>query len=416
MGVGAMYALSIPLGLLTSIILARKLGPEAFGQYSFVLAVLSIMALPVAGGLQQFLTREVADYSHTDQWSLYRGVIKAAHLWVLLASVVVLLFYVIAGPILGLIPVNGKWLLLEIVLLLLPIQGLNAVRNGVIKGLGFPALAEMPTLFIQSLILLMALSILAAMDLLTANTAIWAQVFVGIFAFVIASVIFLKVRPKASLAHRASYKLRPWILALFPFTLISLLGTFSSQIGIVMLGFLGTDQAVAAFRVAERGAQLVLISSTLVNMVISPHIVKTYREDNTQRLQELSRQSARGAFILAAILGIMLIIMGESIIRYVFGSVYADVAYSPMTILVCGYLFHLIAGSSGILLIMSGHEKLPLIWQLVGLSTMAVLAVILIPSMHAIGSAIAVSVGLGITTVLQAHSVHKYLRIRPGIF
>lgn len=411
-----MYALSIPIGLLSSVILARNLGPEAFGQYSFVLAVLSIIGLPVSGGLQQFLTREIADYSHTEQWSLYRGAINAAHIWVLLASVLVPIFYLIAGRLLGLMPVGGKWLLLEIVVLLLPIQGLNAVRNGVIKGLGFPALAEMPTMFIQSLILLVALAVLAFMELLTAKSAIWAQVYVGVFTFFIASIIFFKVRPKASLDHRGAYKIKTWLLALFPFTLISLIGTFSSQIGIVILGFFGTDEAVAAFRVAERGAQLVLISSTLVNMVISPHIVKTYREDNIQRLQELSRQSARGAFILAAILGIILIIMGESIIRYVFGSAYAGVAYSPMAILVCGYLFHLIAGSSGILLIMSGHEKLPLVCQLVGLSTMAVLAVFLIPSMHAIGAAVAVSVGLGITTLLQAYSVHKYLRIRPGIF
>ncbi|MBT6123963.1 MAG: oligosaccharide flippase family protein [Halieaceae bacterium] len=109
-----MYVLSMPVGLLTSILLARYLGPAAFGQYAFVLSLLALLALPVAGGLPQLLTREVARFSHDERWALYRGVVPAAHGWVLLMAALVLISFWLAGPVGGLLPQTGKWALLGI--------------------------------------------------------------------------------------------------------------------------------------------------------------------------------------------------------------------------------------------------------------------------------------------------------------
>lgn len=134
MSVGAMYMLGIPVALLSAIILARTLGPEAFGQYAFVMALLSLLTLPVAAGLPQLLTREVSAHSHGRQWPLYRGAVRAAHLWVIAISLTMLVLYALAGPVAGGLPTDGKWALLGLVILLVSIQGLNAVRNGTIRG------------------------------------------------------------------------------------------------------------------------------------------------------------------------------------------------------------------------------------------------------------------------------------------
>ena len=51
---------SLLLGFVTSIVMARELGPEAFGRYVFVFSLASLAALPVGTALNQFVMRETA--------------------------------------------------------------------------------------------------------------------------------------------------------------------------------------------------------------------------------------------------------------------------------------------------------------------------------------------------------------------
>ena len=379
------------------------------------MALAPLLGLPV-GGLPKLLTREVAGFSHEGKWALYRGVVRAAHGWVLLMTALVLIGFWLAGSVGGLIPQTGKWSLLCIALMLVPLRGLNAVRNGTIKGLGFPALAELPAQVIRPLLLLASVAAFAAMDMLTAASALWAQVGVAALAVVVASVLFYRIRPKSTRGLTPQYDNRNWLFALLPLTLVVLVSTFNAQVAIVLLGTLGSDEAVAGLRVAERGAQFVLLSLTLVNIVISPHIVKSHHDNDIHSIQKLSRQSARGAILIGLPIGLILMVFGKLLIGIVFGEEYIQTAYPPLAVLVCGYLFQLLAGSSAILLVMCGYEKLTLFCQLAGLVVMIVLSLILIPLFLALGAALAVTAGIVVYTVLQALAVKQCLKIRPGIF
>lgn len=410
-----MYLVSTPISLLTSIVLARALGSESFGQYTFIMALLPILVLPIVGGLPQLLTREVASYSHAGEWALYRGVVRAADLWVILLSLIAFVLYISIGSITSWLPVEGKWGLLSIVILLVPLHGLMAIRNGTIKGLGFPALAELPLKAVQPIVLLLTCITLNALGLLTVRSALWAQVGVASITFVFASILFFMIRPEVAQACTPSYRPRAWLVSIFPFALISLVATLNAQVGIVMLGVLGNDEAVAALRIGSQGAQLVVLSLGLVNMVISPHIVKTYREGNSRRLQQLSRQSARSAFMLALPVGLILLIFGKPLINLAFGEEYTDVAYFPMVILVVGQLFNVALGPVGNLLTMSGFEKLTLLGQFFGLVTTIILALVLISILQEIGAALAVTAGLVVWNCIMGYLVSKRLNIKPGI-
>jgi O-antigen/teichoic acid export membrane protein len=152
---------------------------------------------------------------------------------------------------------NGHcWALLGIGVLLVPLQGLNAVRNGTIKGLGFPALAELPTQAIQPVLLLSSLAALAALDMLTVANALWAQVVVAALAVLVASVLFYRIRPKSARGQMPQFDNRNWLFTLLPLTLFGVVGTFNAQVATLLLGTLGTDEAVAGLRVAQRGAHV----------------------------------------------------------------------------------------------------------------------------------------------------------------
>ncbi|PPR52440.1 MAG: hypothetical protein CFH12_00981, partial [Alphaproteobacteria bacterium MarineAlpha5_Bin2] len=70
LSVGGMRLAGIPLSLATSVLLARLLGPEGFGYYSFAMALVPLLAIPVSSGLQQLATRQVVSYRLAEQFSL----------------------------------------------------------------------------------------------------------------------------------------------------------------------------------------------------------------------------------------------------------------------------------------------------------------------------------------------------------
>lgn len=414
-GVGAMYMLGIPLSLLTNIVLARALGPATFGQYAFVMALLTVLVIPVSAGIPQLLTRELASYSHAGEWDFYQGTLRTALQWVLASSSLVILAYLIAGPISGVVPDTGKWGLIGTVVVLVPLYGLNAVRNGTIRGLGFPALAEIPGQFIQPVLLLACLASLWWAGDLTAKLALHVQVAVSAIGFGVGSFLLMRIQPSAAAGVEPRYQRKQWVASLLPFTFISVIGSTTAQLGIVLLGILGSDAAVGGLRVAERGAQLVALPLALMNMVISPQIVRTWREGDRDSLQRLARQSSRGAFMIALPVGLGLIAFGRQIITLAFGSDYRDIAYAPMVILVIGQVINVAIGSCGMLLMMSGHERVTLRGQAAGLLMSILLAIFLIPPFQALGAAIAATVGLLTWNVILGLAVHRNLKIRPGI-
>ena len=409
--VGAMRLLSIPVGLVASIILARALGPEAFGRYAFVMALIPLLALPVAAGLPQLLTREAARYSQSGSWGLYHGGVRTAHLWVIAVSGIIVASYFLGGHVVGLWPTVGKWSLLGLAIFMIPLTGLNAVRNGAIKGLGHPALAELPSQLIQPVLVLTALGGVYLSGALTERTAILSQLAAASATLVFATCLFLKVSPKRLV--QVEHRLGHWFYALLPFTLIGFVSTFNNQVGIVLLGVIGSDESVAAMRVAERGAQFVLLSLSMVNLVISPPIVRAHRSGDQERLQQLSRNSARLSLMIALPIGVLLIGFGKPVISLAFGEDYVSISYVPLVILVCAQIINIFFGSVGQLLSMSGYEKDTLKGQVIAIIVNISLCYILIPRYGAVGASIAVSTGIVTWNVLLAILVWKRLNIRP---
>lgn len=199
-----------------------------------------------------------------------------------------------------------------------------------------------------------------------------------------------------------------------PFTLLVAASTLNAQIGILLLGWLSTDDQVGAMQVADRGAMLVVLSLNVVNMVIGPHITQVHRSGDREKLQALSRHSARMALLVALPIALPLIFFGGPILELVFGAEYAEVATLPLAILAASQLINVGFGSVGRLLVMSGYEKQSLLGQFVGLVAVTGSGSVLIPNYGAVGGATSISLGIFVWNVVLAFKVGKTLGIRPG--
>src|SRR5690606_20928370 len=101
------------------------------------------------------------------------------------------------------------------------------------------------------LVMLGLLGVLAWQGALNTQSAIWSQVAGAGLIFLIASWMFFRIQPNDVKGVAATYQLKRWKCALLPFSMIALVSTFNTQIGIIVLGLLSTNEEVAAMRVAE---------------------------------------------------------------------------------------------------------------------------------------------------------------------
>lgn len=416
LGVGGLKLLSLPLTLATSVLLARWLRPEGYGNYVFIISLINLLALPVAQGLGQLVTREVAKYHHNEEWELYRGFMRRTHHWIYLVSCVfgIVITTVVASN--ASWSVDDHWTLLLIATPMLPLLGLNALRSATLRGLQHVFYAQLPELIARPGLHLLMVGGLLLAGLLNPASALVSQVAATTVAFGVGAWFLWHLKPVGVGQVLPAYRHGEWARALLPFTLLAAVGTFNGQIGILALGGLGSAEDVAALQVAMSGAMLVMFSLTIVNMVIGPHITRAYRDNDKLRLQRLSRYSARAALAVALPVAVPLIFFGGPIIELVYGEIYRQTATLPLAILAAGQLINVAFGSAGMFLTMSGFERDTLLGQLTALLINVILAVVLIPPLGALGAALAVAISLVLWNTILAIRCVQRLGFRPSTF
>lgn len=413
-GVGGLKLLSIPLTLGVSILLARGLGPEGFGQYAFTLALLTLLSLPFGNGLLQLVTREVANYSQNRDWALLRGLVRYMHYWILGGASVIGLMLLLAATPRASWEVTDRWTLLVLGLLYLPFMGFNLLRVGALRGFGCVVLAQLPEIVGRPALHFLIITVLVIFGLLNPATALASLIGATAAAYLLGSYLFHRNSPVELNQTPPEYEQSTWAKALLPFTLMGAVSLANNQIGILLLGWIGTDEQVAALRVADRGAQLIFYLLTIVNMVIGPYVAKTYREGNVERLQKLSRMSARAALLFALPVALPMIFLGDALIGFVFGVDYIELTVTPLAILATAQLINVAFGSVGLLLVMSGHERASVNGLIIALAVNVISALMLIPSMGAVGAAYAAALGIVTWNTLMAYKVRRLLTIRPS--
>tara|TARA_R110000772_G_scaffold266742_1_gene389608 strand:+ start:75894 stop:77219 length:1326 start_codon:yes stop_codon:yes gene_type:complete len=414
LGVGGLKLLSLPLTLATSVILARGLGPEGYGQYVFVMAIVSLLALPLGPGLGQLVTREVAKYQNDEDWALFRGLMRRAHQWILLGSTVMGCGIALIASRYASWAVDDRWSLLLIAVLMLPLLGLNALRSSTLRGLRLVFFAQLPELLVRPALHLMIAGCLLLAGILNPATALASQIAGTALAFGVGAWLLLRLKPLEAKQGEPTYRYGKWVRSLLPFTLLAAVSNLNGQIGILILGWLGADKDVAALQIAISASMLVALTLVIVNLVISPYIARAYRDRDKQHLQRLSRNSVRAALTVAVPIALLLIVLGGPIIDVVYGEAYRSDVMLPLQILVFGQMLNVAFGSVGLLLTMSGFERHTLVGQVVALFVNLLAAIILIPPFGAIGAALSIVLGLVTWNVFLAFGVVRKVGIKPG--
>lgn len=395
------------IALVIGIVLARYLGPESFGVYTYIFAVVTIIGLPTKAGLPALLVRETAKYQLNQSWSLLRGLLLASNGFVIIYSILAAcaaIVYIVWfwGNSSGVENNAFLW-----ALLLLPLIAFGNVRAATLRGLRKVIVSQVPEMLLRPGLLLIFLFItLSQQDTVDVELAIKYNVIAAFLAFVVGALLLARALPLEVRQCKADFHANIWLKSLLPLSMFSGMQVLNGTLSIAILGQLSNMTDVGLFRVAFQGAELVAFGLTVINIVLAPHVARLYANNDMAKLQRILTLSARASLTVAFLAVILLVINGKLLLQVVFGTEYSS-AYATLIVLCLGQIINAATGPVAMLLNMSGHEKETVKGIALNLIINVCLCVILIPHYGHMGAAIAATISFSIYNAMIAWAAYR---------
>lgn len=415
-GLFGLKIITTGLAFLLNILLARTLGPEGLGTYALLIAWIGFLGLPAKLGFHQLLIREVAIYSSNEQWSLLKGILKRSYQ--IVASLSIALIILVSSATWQLNTDSQIHSTLLISLIALPFISIEKLSQSAMVGLHKVIQGQIPqSLFSPCLMLTLTLIChIFARDNLTPKLVITCYVFVAATTALISLFQLIHALPNRILKIQPEFDhtAREWIKKSLPFMILGALCMINNQTDIVMLGVLQGDESVGLYIGPSKLASLVTFIILARNSAIGPNIASLYASGKKYQLEKLVMQSSKIILSISCVLAVFILFFNDFLLG-LFGKEFL-VGKSILILLLLGHIMTALAGPVGILLNMSGNEKI----SLLAFSLSAILNICLnyylIPHGGGEGAAVATTISLATWNLVCVILVLKTLRINPTAF
>jgi O-antigen/teichoic acid export membrane protein len=181
-----------------------------------------------------------------------------------------------------------------------------------------------------------------------------------------------------------------------------------------MLGAMINPEEVGVYSVVLKVTQLVVFILGAVNSVISPEISSLYNIGDKEKLQNIIKKSSQIIIISSSVISLIICIFAPQILS-IFGNGFT-VGTNAMLITCAGQMINAATGSVGILLSMTGNQKIAAINVFFSAIINIFLNLVLIPRYGINGAAFATFVSTVISNLLNLYWVLKKIKINPTIF
>lgn len=403
------------LGYVTQVLLARWLGADHYGRYTYVMAWASLLAIPAGLGFGTAVIRFIPQYSSEGDWGLMKGVVRRS--WSFTAAAGLTLA---AVGTLMILTVDGVWLdipyakLMALGMWVVPAKALLDLQLSMGRGLKRMALAYLPNRVLRPIFLIGALAVLLiAGHTLNATSAVLAVGGAYVVAIVIQAVAIRASLPASVRRARPRYETRRWLRVSFPLLLVAAFVLLINRTDVIMLGVLAESRDVGIYNAASRTAAMAGLVLGGVNAIAAPTISSLHTAGKSDQLQELARKVAHLIFWPSLAICLGLIFLAAPILR-LFGSEF--VGSEPiLTILLIGHVVNVGVGSVAYFMNMTGHHDE--VARVVGWTALGniVLNGLAIPQFGAVGAAVATALSMSVWNVWLNRLVLRRIGIRTSI-
>lgn len=392
-------ALSALLTFTVSLLLARVLSIQEFGVYVFCVSLAYIIAIPVRLGLPQLVLREVSSALELKKPAEAIGVILWSTFIALGASVCLVILYVAITWFANIGDVGNKY---GKSVALVPVLALLSIADASLRGIARVNLS----LFVCNVanhIIFIALILYASQSQQTsAGSMLEYLIFSNLSVLLIAvSIVFFLLGRYQWKNNDLFKKKKEWQVSVIPLALSGGVQQIIKRSDLVMLGILGSTVAyVGAYKVSAQVAILSVFFLQVLGTIFAQKLAAAYAGADERLLKRHLEFTAKASFASTILISSVFVTFGNEIIVLLFGAEYV-VAYTPLTILLLGYVSSSFFGLVDVALNMSKAEMGALKGVICGLIVNIFLNFLLIPFYGATGAAAATAMSLFLTRFVQ---------------
>lgn len=395
--------LSVVIGLISSIVIARAFGPTAKGSADLIVATGTLLAMIFGLSLQSGIVYIVA-----------RGRAIINGLLVRLASIALFQTLLATVALVGLVrttlapalipPESERWGVIAVAILVLGTL-LSGHYRSVLIGLQEIPRVNLINLYGQIIVLMTILFFIFTSwfqsQPLTAEVLVWVHVGGSI---VIVLIFLWALRPRLTGSIRQESGLSEVITYSLPSYLANMAQFLNYRLDIFFVSYFVGVQGVGLYSLAVGIAQLIWLISGATSQVLLPDVAASADRVSAQ---QRTACVARFSLWLSILLAGGLVVGGEMLLPLVFGSAFQE-SVPALIWLLPGVTIFSVSNVIGSYFAGIGKPHLNLAASLVGLVVTLVLDFILIPRLGIVGAAIASSMSyLATTLAMIALFVHE---------
>ena len=389
------------LSFVLNVILARLLGVNGLGIYSYVLAWNQLLAVPALLGLDNLLVREIAIYKAQSSWGLIRGILRWSNLIVAISSFSIASIAIAFTWYSGIKARPEMLIAFSLAMVLLPISALRNIRLSTMRAFQRVLMGLIPEmLFVPVIIItLTGCSYFFIDSDLTASWILGIRLIATIITLAIGMWLLQRVLPPPVKQAACEYQIRAWSSKLLPFMLLGGMYVATSRSDVLMLGAIRGTDAAGLYDPVTRGVELLAFVFIAANNVLSSSIASLYAENKLKEMQRIVTQSSRIMLLISLPIAAFLLLGGNWYLS-LFGFEFLQ-ARSALAILCLGQLFSLAVGSVDTLLTMTGHENYSLMGSVVNVMLNVILNWFWIPLWGINGAAAATASSIVVVSILK---------------
>lgn len=401
------------LAFLTTVLLARLLGPAPLGKYFEIVAWVLLVGAVVQSGWSIFLVREVAALRETGRIPELAGLIWLCTLIVGAISIAAALSMVLIAYVTGTDAATMRIVLIAAVII--PLLATSTVRQAVARGMGWPLLGQICESLVRPGIQMTGLLCVALGLVFAAGLDPTGAISILLLATIAAAVLAFAIERRATADIRRTGprkvpRASEWLGSFTHNALIGWSSAVNLQIGTLVLANMATDPLVADFRIAQQLALLMSIGFTAVGTLHAAELSRSYSRGDLRSLQALVRRASLFSLAAALPLAMGYIVLGRPGIALVFGPEFAG-AYAPLLILIVGQLVNAAFGLGTIIAVATRSEAFALRAHVVSAVCNVAVSILLVPLLGTVGAALGSTFSLIVWNLL----LYLYLKRNFGI-
>ncbi len=389
---GVLFALSI--------LLARSLGPQGFGAYSFAFSIISLAVLIAQLGFPDLTIREVSKLIELKRHGLLGRYLQHGSWMIMVTSLLILAIVLLTMPLLGRANVSS-WNVILAGFPLAVLWPLTAQSAAVLRGAGHVVQSQIGLNLYRPLLLLLLVG-----GFLLAKVPVTATAVMALHGLACLAVfIDLRLRNRRTLpelgapAKVSRARLLAWSGTAVMFSGVAVVQLINTKFDTIAIGLLMTDSDVGLYTAAAQISQIAAVMLIVTAGIVQPAISRASIAGNDAEIEVLCRQSAMLSVGAALLTLVPTALFGEWFIGLAFGPEYVEV-WPTLMVLVGGKVMNAFFGPVGLLLNMREKERTTLVVTFAAMLANVALNFALIPLFGLVGAAAATVAAMLIWNVI----------------